>query len=238
MNAEKNGTTATPAYQQMKDYVRKMIETGQWRLGDMIPTELSLAAEFALSRMTVNRALRELVSENVLTRVRGRGTFITDRRYQSTLIEIRSIAEEIRSRGDAHRSKVLLLEATHNAAALQTLELPQNGTAFHSHIVHFENDVPIQFEDRYVNSLIFPDYLDQDFESETPNEYMMRVAPAQGAEYWITARKTNAMVRQALMMPIGEPCLVLRRRTEAQRQMAGDVTLWHPASRYKLNGRY
>ncbi|MBB5460175.1 histidine utilization repressor [Paraburkholderia sp. Cpub6] len=238
MNAEKNGTTATPAYQQLKDYVRKMIETGQWRLGDMIPTELSLAAEFALSRMTVNRALRELVSENVLTRVRGRGTFITDRRYQSTLIEIRGIAEEIRSRGDAHRSKVLLLEATHNAAALQTLELPQNGTAFHSRIVHFENDVPIQFEDRYVNSLIFPDYLDQDFESETPNEYMMRVAPAQGAEYWITARKTNAMVRQALMMPIGEPCLVLRRRTEAQRQIASDVTLWHPASRYKLNGRY
>ncbi|TXC79074.1 histidine utilization repressor [Paraburkholderia azotifigens] len=238
MNTEKNGTTATPAYQQLKDYVRKMIETGQWRLGDMIPTELSLASEFSLSRMTVNRALRELVSENVLTRVRGRGTFITDRRYQSTVIEIRSIADEIRSRGDAHRSKILLLESTHDTPALQTLELPQTGTAFHSRIVHFDNDTPIQFEDRYVNSLVFPDYLEQDFEAETPNEYMMRVAPAQGAEYWITARKTNAMVRQALLMPIGEPCLVLRRRTRALGQIASDVTLWHPASRYKLSGRY
>jgi GntR family histidine utilization transcriptional repressor len=118
------------------------------------------------------------------------------------------------------------------------LSCPQTGTAFHSRIAHFENDVPIQFEDRYVNSLVFPEYLGQNFEVETPNEYMMRLAPAQGAQYWITARKANAMVRQSLLMPIGEPCLVLRPRTRAQGQIASDVTLWHPASRYKLSGSY
>ncbi|AME28449.1 histidine utilization repressor (plasmid) [Burkholderia sp. PAMC 28687] len=238
MDTEKIETTAAPAYQQLKDYVRKMIDTGQWRLNDMIPTELSLASEFSLSRMTVHRALRELVSENLLTRVRGRGTFVADRRHQATLIEIHSIADEIRARGDVHRAKVLLVESTQDAAVLQTLELPQFGTAFHSRIVHFENDVPIELEDRYVNSLVFPDYLDQNFEMETPNEYMMRVAPAQGAHYWVTARKASAMVRQALMMPIGEPCLVLRRQTNALGQIASDVTLWHPASRYKLSGSH
>ncbi|CAG9250698.1 histidine utilization repressor [Paraburkholderia caribensis] len=238
MKMEIKGTTVAPAYQQLKGYVLKMIETGQWRAGDMIPTEQSLSKEFALSRMTVNRALRELMTEHVLTRVRGRGTFISDRRYQSTLIKIRSIADEIRDRGDKHSSKVLVLESTRDATVLQSLEMPTGTPAFHSRIVHFENDVPIQLEDRYVNSMVFPDYLTQDFEAETPNEYMTRLAPAQGAQYWVTARPSNAMVRHALLMPIGEPCLVLQRRTRVRGKIATDVTLWHPASRYELSGSF
>lgn len=238
MEMERKGTTAAPAYQQLKGYVLKMIESGQWRSGEMIPTEQSLSKEFSLSRMTVNRALRELMTEHVLTRVRGRGTFVSDRRYQSTLIEIRSIADEIRDRGDAHSSKVLVLEPTEDVTVLQTLEMPPGSTAFHSRIVHFENDVPIQLEDRYVNGLVFPDYLNQDFETQTPNEYMTRLAPAQSAKYWVTARTATAAVRHALGMPIGEPCLVLQRRTWVRGQIATDVTLWHPASRYELSGRF
>ncbi|CAG9242797.1 UTRA domain-containing protein [Paraburkholderia caribensis] len=225
--------TAEPAYQQLKAYVLSMIESEQWRAGAMIPTEQDLCKEFALSRMTVNRALRELVTEGVLTRVRGRGTFVTDRRHQSTLIEIRSIADEIRGRGNVHSSKVLSLERTKDPMALQMLEMPPGSTAFHSLIVHFENDVPVQLEDRHVNSLVFPDYINQDFEAQTPNEYLTRLAPAQGAQYWVTARVATAAVRQALMMEIGEPCLVLHRRTKAT-----DVVLWHPASRYEFSGGF
>ncbi len=64
-------------------------------------------------------------------------------RYQSTLIEIRSIAEEIKSRGDQHTSEVLLLERTEDPLILEALQLPAGSVAFHSRIVHFENKVPI-----------------------------------------------------------------------------------------------
>jgi GntR family histidine utilization transcriptional repressor len=235
---EKTLPTSTPAYRQLKAHVLKMIETEEWRGGDMIPTEESLAKEFGLARMTVNRALRELVTERVLTRVRGSGTFVADTRYESTLIEIRSISEEIKSRGDRHTSKLLLLERTHDPLVLQTLELSTNDPAFHSRIVHFENDVPIQLEDRHVNGLVFPEYLDQDFEAQTPNQYMTGIAPAQGVQYWVTARQAPSAVRQALKMAIGEPCLVLHRRTKARGKIATDVMLWHPASRYQLSGAF
>jgi GntR family histidine utilization transcriptional repressor len=235
---EKPLPTSTPAYQQLKTHVLTMIETEEWRRGDMIPTEESLAKEFGLSRMTVNRALRELVTERVLTRVRGCGTFVADTRYESTLIEIRSISEEIKSRGDEHTSKLLLLEPTRDPVVLQTFELSAGDAAFHSRIVHFENDVPIQLEDRHVNGLVFPGYLDQDLEAQTPNEYMTSIAPAQGVQYWVTARQAPSAVRQALKMAIGEPCLVLHRRTRARGKVATDVVLWHPASRYQLSGQF
>lgn len=230
--------TSVPAYQQLKDYVLEQIESSQWRAGDVIPGEHELARQFGIARGTVNRALRELVTDRVLMRVQGAGTFVTDRRYQSTLIEIRSIAEEIKSRGDTHTSEVLLLEKTDDPKVIDTLELPADGLAFHSRIVHFENGVPIQLEDRHVNGALFPDYLAQDFARQTPNEYMTRVAPAQSVQYWITSRQASATARQVLRMPIGEPCLVLHRRTWARGQVATDVILWHPASRYQLSGKF
>jgi GntR family histidine utilization transcriptional repressor len=234
----KKSHTSTPAYQQLKDHVLHMIEAEKWRGGDMIPPEEQLAKEFGLSRMTVNRAMRELVTERVLMRIRGSGTYVADTRYQSTLIEVRSIAEEIKSRGDKYSSKLLMLQQTDDPAVLQALELPPDGPAYHSRIVHFENDVPIQLEDRHVNGLVFPEYIHQKFDRETPNEYMTGIAPAQGVEYWVTARQAPAFVRQALKMAIGEPCLVLHRRTRVRGKIATDVVLWHPASRYQLSGKF
>lgn len=231
-------TKPVPAYVQIKDYVRRQIESGTWPMGSLIPSEHDLVKQFGVSRMTVHRALRELTADQVLNRVQGAGTFVTGQKYQSTLIEIKSIAEEIKGRGDEHSSEVLILERTTDAKALAALELPDDAYAFHSRIVHFENGVPIQLEDRYVNPRLYPHYLEQDFRIITPNEYMTREAALQRAEYVITARLPDAVARHRLQMDIGDPCLVLHRRTWAHEQVATDVTLWHPGSRFQFSGRY
>ncbi|MEK7898813.1 GntR family transcriptional regulator, partial [Burkholderia contaminans] len=51
-------TKATAPFQQIKTLVRQNVESGDWRPGDRIPSELDLAAQFGVARMTVNRALR------------------------------------------------------------------------------------------------------------------------------------------------------------------------------------
>lgn len=53
-------------FQQIKALVRKRIHDGDWKIGERIPSELDLAAEFGVARMTVNRALRELTDEGAL----------------------------------------------------------------------------------------------------------------------------------------------------------------------------
>ena len=224
-----------PAYEQIKRYVLEQIESGALGPGDVVPSETELVKEFGVARMTVSRALRELMTEGVLNRVRGSGTFVAPRQYESTVLQIRNIADEVAARGHRHSARVLTLEATHDPSACAALER-EAGPVFHSRIVHLENDEPIQYEDRHVNPAVFPDYLAQDFTLETPTHYMIRIAPVQRAEFRIFAQKPDARVRQYLRMEVGEPCLLLVRRTWVGAHVATAVRLWHPASRFHLAG--
>jgi GntR family transcriptional regulator, histidine utilization repressor len=226
---------AMPAYEQIKRYVIKRISDGDWKPGGLIPSEMELVKEFGVARMTVSRALRELTSERVVTRVQGSGTFVAPKHYESTVLEIRNIADEIAARGHRHSARVLKLESSDDPQALSSFALAR-GPVFHSCIVHLEEGEPIQYEDRYVNPNVFPDYLQQDFTVETPNHYMVRLAPIQRAEFRIYAQKPDAYVRRHLMMEIGEPCLQLWRRTWVGDEVATSVLLWHPASRFHLAG--
>ncbi|WP_083654909.1 histidine utilization repressor [Burkholderia sp. SRS-W-2-2016] len=233
--ARETPAKAMPAYEQIKRYVLERIGEGVWKPGGLIPSETELVKEFGVARMTVSRALRELTSERVLTRVQGSGTFVAPQRYESTVLEIRNIADEIAARGHRHAARVLTLEPSDDPDALAALGLA-SGPAFHSCIVHSEEGEPIQYEDRYVNPQVFPEYLQQDFSIETPNHYMVRLAPIQRAEFRIYAQKPGAQVRRHLLMEIGEPCLLLWRRTWVGEHVATSVRLWHPASRFHLAG--
>lgn len=232
---------AIPAFQRIKDHVLQQIHSGQWQEGQAIPSEAALSKQFNVARMTVNRALRELSDERTLTRVQGSGTFVAQQKYQSTLVQLRNIADEIASRGHRHRGELQRLERCKaDAALLRQFGLAGTGiaTLFHSVVVHFENDVPIQVEDRYVNPNIAPDYLTQDFSSQTPNAYLMRVAPLQGVQFSIEACMPGTDVAEMLNMESTEPCLVLRRQTRSQGQVATVSALWYPASRYQFAGDF
>lgn len=227
-----------PAFQRVKDHVLRQIHEGSWREGDAIPGEEALARQFGVSRMTVNRALRELSSEQVVERVQGSGTFVAQQKYRATLVELRNIADEIAARGHRHRSELQLLARTRAGDALaRQLRVAARSTVFHSVILHFENDVPIQVEDRHVNPRVAPDYLTQDFARHTPNAYLMEVAPLQGVDFEIEASTPPANVRELLRMGAGEFCLVLRRTTHSMGQVASVAAMWHPARRYRFTGR-
>jgi len=232
-------TAAVPAFQRIKDHVLQQIHSGVWQEGQAIPSEAALVKQFNVARMTVNRALRELSDEKTLTRVQGSGTFVAQQKYQATLVELRNIADEIAARGHRHRGELQRLERCKvDTALLRQFELNAAPHLFHSVVVHFENDVPIQVEDRYVNPAVAPDYLSQDFASQTPNAYLVRVAPLQGVNFSIEASMPTAEVADLLRMEISEPCLVLRRRTRSQGQVASVSALWHPASRYQFAGSF
>jgi len=228
-----------PVYQRIKDYLLERIHAGDWKEGDAIPSEQELSKQFGVSRMTVNRAVRELTAEQVLTRIQGSGTYVAQHKYQSTLVEIKSIAEEVHARGHRHRSELHLLE---RAKASELLALPfglkPGAPLFHSVIVHFENEIPIQVEDRWVNPAVAPDYMQQDFSAITPNEYLMAAAPLQGVNYSIEALSPPREIAAMLHIQSKEPCLVLKRRTLSKGQAASVVTMWHPGSRYQFAGSF
>ena len=130
---------AVPVFQRIKDHLLAEIQAGTWREGDVIPSEQELAKQFNVSRMTVNRAVRELTAEQVLTRVQGSGTFVAQRKYQATLVEIKSIADEVRARGHVHRSELHKLERCKATELLAGEFAVSDGhLLFHSVIVHLK----------------------------------------------------------------------------------------------------
>jgi GntR family histidine utilization transcriptional repressor len=103
-------------------------------------------------------------------------------------------------------------------------------------IVHFENEVPIQVEDRWVNPDCAPAYLEQDFSTITPNEHLMLAAPLQGATYRIEALPAPPEVAALLAIGAAACCLVLKRRTTSGGLVASVATMWHPGHLCQLTG--
>ena len=234
---EQTAQDNTPIFQRIKDYLLGEIASGRWKEGDIVPSEQALVRQFGVSRMTVNRAVRELTAEGMLTRRQGAGTYVASRKVQATLVEIRNIADEIRSRGHAHRSTTLVLEQARAADALAAqFELDPGTPLFHSVIVHFEDEVPLQVEDRWVNPACAPAYLEQDFSSITPNEHLMKAAPLAGATYSIEALPAPREVAAMLGIEAHAPCLVLKRKTLSGDRVASVVTMWHPGQLWQFTG--
>jgi len=68
--------TFSPLYRQIKDFMIRSLEAGEWGPGDAIPSEGELAARFNVSQGTVRKAIDEMASENLLIRRQGKGTFV------------------------------------------------------------------------------------------------------------------------------------------------------------------
>ena len=236
--------TAAPAssvalFQQVKDFISRKIQDGTLRAGDRLPSEHELVAQFGMSRMTVNRALRVLVEQGRIVRVAGVGSFVAEHKPQSTLLQIANLASEIRARGHDYRCDMLVVERV--AASLEiaaALDVRTGESVFHSVCVHLEDGLPIQLEDRYVNPRVAPDYLLQDFKLQQPSEYLVRTVPFDEIEHVVDAVLPTAEQAARLQMVPTQPCLLLTRRTWTRGVPVTLVRCLHPATRYQLGSRY
>lgn len=232
-------STPKPRYQQLKEQIISRISSGDLRPLDRVPSEHELVGSTGVSRMTANRALRELTDEGYVERVAGVGTFVADLKAASHLLEVRNIADEIQMRGHEHRASVIDLESRPVAPDIaDLLHVSAGSRVNHVFLVHFENDIPIQVEDRYVTIEFANDFLSQDFQSVTPSAYLSLIAPLQEAEHVVRAKMPSARIRRLLKMRAKEPCLVVTRRTWVSARPVSFARLFHPGTRFELAGRF
>ncbi|WP_394144859.1 histidine utilization repressor [Vibrio atypicus] len=230
----------SPLYLQIKQYIDEKITSGQWPVGHRITTEIELTKQFNVSRMTVNKAIRDLVAEGKLQRKPRLGTFVcsADEKAESPLLDIRNIAEEVKQRGKDYSSKVIHQIAKKADEAIATkLGVMLNTDIFYSEIIHFEDKSPIQLELRWINAHYAPDYLEQDFTQMTPNQYLSENCPLSAIEHTVEAIVADDHVRSALRLGANEPCLLLNRRTWSHDKLVSSALLYHPGTRYKLSSK-
>jgi len=228
-----------PIYQQIKQTIEQKIADGEWTAGQKLPSENDLVIALEVSRMTINRALRELTQQGLINRVHGLGSFVAEAPRHASLIELQDIALEIEQRGKRHAAHVLWLQQiAASAEVAEQMGIPVGAPVYYLLAVHLQDAIPLQLETRYVNPQAMPDFINQDFTQTTSTAYLLKQFQPDEMEHIVRACLPDAQICAQLMMQAGEPCLQLIRRTWKNEQVITYVTLTYPGDRYDLCARY
>lgn len=156
-------------HEQVSEYIRTRIESGEYPLGSQIPTENELAGRLGVSRPTVRQALETLSHSGYLTRVKGRGTFVTQPKviHESTSFLI-GYREESRKNNRTLRTRVLELRVERaEEHVAQALKLPAGGKVTRltrlRYLENYNNNAPVVYTTVYVPYKLFPDMSEIDF---------------------------------------------------------------------------
>lgn len=84
----------SPLYQQIKALILQSLQSGEWKPGEAIPSEMDLAARFGVSQGTVRKAIDELATENLVVRRQGKGTFVATHSEQHVQFRFLKLAPD------------------------------------------------------------------------------------------------------------------------------------------------
>jgi len=160
MNIRIDKTSAIPFYYQIKQAVRAEIAAGSLKPGDMLPTEVSLSEQLGISRLVVHRALRELVTEGLLIRQRGKGTFVAPpaRRGYTVVGPLFSMTESLARDGLSPQNHILIQETIPASEAVsKELTLQERAPVLHLYSLRLVDGLPLAIEDMYLPADRFPE---------------------------------------------------------------------------------
>jgi len=199
---------------QIISHVVGRIISGEWKPGDRIPSEHALTVMLGVSRMTVHHALRDLAGRGFLVRRAGSGTFVAEPSAYVTEYRHLDIIDEVTKRGGLYRGEVLRRElrraSTVEAAAF---EIDNQASLFHAMILHYENDAPIELEDRLIAPRFLPDAMAIDLTRQTMFSRLMLVRPHREGSEALRAITGSPGEVELLGVDTGTPLLEVVRRT-------------------------
>ena len=237
----RKGPHATlPPFRRVFNTIVRQLKSGVYSPGDRLPSEHELKDHFGFSRMTINRAMKELEAVGLVERRQGLGTFVVDRDTpQSPLVEVGSIVDDIKRRGHEHTAKVIQQKKIDaNKTVMAALRLSRSKKVFHSEIVHYEDGTAVQYESRYVSPSFAPQYLKQDFTKITPYEYLFACGDISVLQHTMSAVNPNKRIRRLLKLEQNEPCMLLVRRTWSGDAIVTYSEFYYPGPRYQLSSTY
>lgn len=96
-----------PRYYQFKEIMRERVRQGEWKPGELIPSERELSESYGISRMTERQAITDLVNEGLFYREQGKGTFVSQLKLTQQLMRLTGFIEDLKARGQRPGTRVL-----------------------------------------------------------------------------------------------------------------------------------
>lgn len=231
--------TRLPYYQRLRDHLAEQIAKNRWRPGEAIPTEAALSAEYHLSTGTVRKAIDALVSEGVLERQQGRGTFIRRPQFQSSLFRFFRFQTASGER-QVPESRILSIEPVDAPSAVaQALGLPAEAQVIRIVRVRLLDEQPLLAEEIWLPRSRFQPLLGIDLSQQGPLLYPIYEdvcgQVVAYAEETLTAESVADTHARLLQVAVGSPVVVIERLA---RDYAGTPLEWRRSRGHAEHFRY
>ncbi|QXZ16926.1 GntR family transcriptional regulator [Pseudomonas sp. AO-1] len=228
-----------PLYQRLRDQLADQIANNRWRPGEAIPTEAALSAEYQLSTGTVRKAIDALVSEGILERQQGRGTFIRRAQFQSSLFRFFRF-QTVSGERQVPESRILSIEPVAAPSAVaQALGLPADAPVIRIVRVRLLDVKPVLAEEIWLPRQRFQALLEIDLSREGPLLYPIYEEVCgqvvASAEETLTAESVNDVHARLLQVAVNSPVIVIERLA---RDYAGSPLEWRRSRGHAEHFRY
>jgi GntR family transcriptional regulator len=228
-----------PLYQRLRDQLAEQIANNRWRPGEAIPTETALSAEYQLSTGTVRKAVDALVSEGILERQQGRGTFIRRPQFQSSLFRFfrfQTAAGERR----IPESRILSIEpVTAPSAVAEALRLSPDAPVIRIVRLRLLDIQPVLAEEIWLPRNRFQRLLEIELSRQGPLLYPIYEEVCgqvvASAEETLIAESVSDVHARLLQIPINSPVVVIERLA---RDYAGTPLEWRRSRGHAGHFRY
>ena len=232
-------TGAAALYRQIAEHIEQALAADESLVGTRLPAEESLAAAFAVTRVTLRRAIQELVRRGVVVPVHGRGTYFTEHRVieQPLASSLISFSEALRALGIAYTTR-LVSHSTMVAPPALARRLATTGAIHAVRRLRFVEDKPVILLDNYVPASLFPDLLAQDLEA---NQLFATLTERYGMPPFDGIRTFEATLAHGetaglLEIAIGDPVMYAEQTTRrADGTPIEASNMWIPGRRFKLH---
>jgi GntR family transcriptional regulator len=204
----------------LKEILREQIRQGEWKPGDLIPSERELSEKYGISRMTARQAITDLVNEGLFYREQGKGTFVSERKITQQLIHLTGFTEDIRARGQRPGTKVLSASMQPaDEATAEKLRIAPGTLIFRLQRLRLANDEPLAIELSQISFRDCERLLEEDLEQNSlyrmlESQYGI---PLMEADQELEAGLAGSEDAQVLKIAVGTPVLFTRRVTYTER---------------------
>lgn len=147
-----------PIHVQMRELIREQIEEGCYQPGDEMPSEIQLAKEYGINRLTVHNAITALVNEGIIKRVQGKGLYVSAGLTERNLGELGGFTQTIRKQ-DAVPSRKLLFREVRPAGIkyARLLNVKEDSQIIYLRRLFLSDGEPVSIEETYIPYEICPD---------------------------------------------------------------------------------
>jgi GntR family transcriptional regulator len=155
-----------PLHTQFEGLIKEKVQSGQWKPGEQIPSERELMRLAGISRATVRQTLSSLVNQGILQKNQGRGTFVTQTRYEQPLQIVYSFSEQLRSIGVKLKDEVLEQKVQAAPSELaQQLRIKTDDPVIHLKRLRSIQNTPMMVSIAYIPFALCPDLLHETFDT-------------------------------------------------------------------------